>query len=186
MRAALMTYEHQHGTLPPLYLRDDLENPIHSWRALVLPILVVESSQQLDLSQPWHSDHNRAISDRIPLLEWTWFARDHPPEQFPVYTHILAFIGRNSIWDETTGVPKGTFADNPQAILLVSIPKSNIEPLEPGDITEDEVRKLVENGHEVLFIKAGPGATYGTVTIETGELAFHTWQEVLDQRDDTH
>jgi len=185
MRLALLNYESQYGTLPPLSLRDDQGKPIHSWRALVLPILDVELSHQLDLSQPWNSDYNRAIIDRIPLTEWTWFARDRGPEQFPVSTHILAFIGRDSIWDETTDVPKGTIADNPHSILLVSIPESNIEPLEPGDITEDGVRKLVENGHEVLFIMADGGNTYGTVTIEAGELAFHTWQEVLDQRDNT-
>jgi len=54
--------------------------------------------------------------------------------------------------------------------------------MQPGDITEEEVRKMVEDGHEVLFVMAGTRHGYGAVTIERGGLAFHTWQESLDQR----
>ena len=110
------------------------------------------------------------------------FARDRGPERFPVSTHILAFIGRDSIWDATTGAPKGKTEEHSNAILLVSVPESNIEPLQPGDITEEEVRTMVEDGHEVLFIMAHTRYGYGIVTIEGDSLVFPAWQEVLDQR----
>jgi len=89
------------------------------------------------------------------------------------------------MWDGTTGLPRGKTEEHPERVLLISVPESQIEPLQPGDITEDEVRKLVEDGHEVLFVLAGVSDGYGVVGVEDGKLAFHTWQEVLDKRNST-
>ncbi len=47
--------------------------------------------------------------------------------------------------------------------------------MQPRDITEREVREMVENGHEVLFIQARVSHGYGVVTIERGRLVFHRW-----------
>jgi hypothetical protein len=55
------------------------------------------------------------------------------------------------------------------------------EPLQPSDITEDVVRQMVDNGEEVLFIKANAPYGYGVVTVEGGKLAFYTWEEALDR-----
>ena len=186
MRVALQNYESEHGTLPPLVLRDDLGEPIHSWRALVLPYLEVGSLRRLDLSQPWNSDHNRKIIEDAPSSDWGYFARDHLPDESSPVTHIFALLGATSIWEPTTVLPKGATEERPNAILLVSVPTSTVEPMQPGDITEGEVRKIVENGHEVLFVMADTPHGYGVVTVEHSSLTFHTWQEVLDQRDGTH
>ena len=174
MRLVLEVYEEQHGTLPPLCVRDNSGTPIHSWRALVLPGLrVVDPSAPLDLSQPWNSDDNRMIIDSVPPRKWRRFARDEPQSEAPVYTHILAYRGGDSIWD-TNGLPRGKTTEFPDAVLLVSIPKGSIHPLQPGDITEDEVRNLVRNGHEVFFIKAGWARHADIVTIEGENLVFQT------------
>ncbi len=172
MRLALQIYEDLHGTLPPLCLRDSSGTPIHSWRALILPQLGIEWASQLDLSQPWNSQHNRDLVDSIPLGDWTRFARNNPQTKRPASTHILAYLGRNSIWDARTGLPRGKTTDLPAAILLVSIPKSNLEPMQPGDINEDEVRKLIEQGHVVFFVTAQSGGGFGTIALEDGELVF--------------
>jgi hypothetical protein len=185
MRLALQDYEWEHGSLPPLCLRDDSGDPIHSWRALVLPYLELESLKQLDLSKPWNSVHNSKLIENVPLTEWVWFARDGFSDRSPASTHIFALLGANSIWEPTTGLPNGTTEECPNSILLISVPQSNIAPMQPGDITEDEVRKMVEDGHEVLFIMAGIPHGYGVVTIERGRLAFHSWQEVLDRKGGT-
>jgi len=182
MRMALVNYETVHGTLPPLSLCNKQGKPIQGWRALILPFLDVEPFKRFDLSQPWNSDDNRKVAKDIHAQEWTWFARDDRRfERPPVFTHILALLGEDSIWDAATGLPKGTITARPKAILLISVPESNIEPLEPRDITEDEVRKRIEDGQEVLFILACVEHGYGVVPIEGDKLAFHTWQEVLDR-----
>ena len=183
MRFGLEIYQDVNGTLPPLCLRDERGTPIQSWRVLILPQCEIAGLERLDLSQPWDSPHNREVIDAIPDLDWSYFARDSLTNRSPVYTHLFALQGPNSMWDADTGLPKGKMEEYPDAILLVSIPQSNTEPLEPGDLTEEEVRDLVEEGQEVLFVMAGVPHGYGIVTIENGKLAFHTWQEVLDRRD---
>lgn len=186
MQLALRMYKDDYGTLPPLSLQDTAGTPTQSWRALILPYLgFPELPKQLDLSQPWNSDTNLSFIDVVPPGNWVWFALDHPTT-LPVSTHILAFVGQKSLWNAGTGLPKGKTTEHPDAVLLVWIPKGNHHPLQPGDITEKEVRDRVEQGQEVLFIAAGDGYRYGIITIERGELAFHTWQEELDRREDRH
>lgn len=166
--------------MPSLALRNRQGEPILSWRGSILPYLDDKVFKQVDLSQPWNSEHNRKVIDAIPFREWLWFARDNDAKESPAVTHILAYLGPNSMWDSTTGLPTGKTGEHPKAIVLISVPESQIEPLQPGDITEEEVRKLVEDGHEVLFMNTSGG--YGIVGIEHGKLTFHTWNEVLDER----
>ena len=182
MRLALQNYEAEHGKLPPLTLRNKQGEPNFSWRGLILPYLESDFFKQIDLSQPWNSERNRKVVEAIPLREWTWFARDRDVKESPAATHIMAYLGPNSMWDGTTGLPKGKTEEHPKAILLISIPQSQIEPLQPGDITEEEVRTLIEDGQEVLFMMANTSGGYGIVGIEHGKLTFHTWNEVLDER----
>ena len=189
MRGALQLYETEHGTLPPLCLRDNLGIPIHSWRALILPYLgneVSKLSKQLDLSQPWNSDSNDRLTVSVPPGEWVWFAWDRAQTRLAVSTHIVAYLGRASIWDASTGLPRGKTTEHPDAVLLIWIPKSSLHPLQPGDITEEEVRERVEKGEEVLFLAAGSSSSTGIVTLERGELVFHTRQQVLDRREGRH
>jgi hypothetical protein len=182
MVAALWIYEADHGTLPPLCLRDKLGTPLQSWRALILPYLgSPELPKQLDLSQPWNSDFNRRLADAVPPGNWVWFALERP-STLPISTHILAYVGRGSIWDERTGLAKGKMSEHRGAILLVWIPKSNLHPLQPGDITEEEVRERVEKGQEILFVAADRMiGSSGIVTLERGELVFRTRQQVHDR-----
>ena len=173
MRIALVLHEEDHGTLPPLNLRDDQGIPIQSWRALILPRLGLGISTQLNLSQPWNSDHNRQIIDSSPLGDWVGFALRREKITSPVSTHILAYLGRGSIWDAKTGLPKGKMTEHPDAIMLIWIPRGHLHPLQPGDITEEEVRERVAKGELVLFSAAGDSGRFGNVTIERGELVFH-------------
>jgi hypothetical protein len=170
---ALLEYAQSKGTLPPLSLRDEKGKPSLSWRALVLPYFGTEAFQAIDLSQPWSSDENRKAVEKIPLWEWNSYGVQDQP---PAHTHIFALLGDNSLWDSATGLPRGTIAKNPNAILLVLVPESQIEPLQPGDITEEEVRNRIEQGQEILFINAS--RQYGIVEITNGKLAFPTWEEI--------
>ena len=174
MYVALHNYEQAYGTLPPLFVCNKQGKPIHSWRALIVPYIEFESLKRLDLSQPWDSQYNRGVANSIAPGEWDRWAGGVGFERLPVSTCILALLGKDSIWDPTTGLPKGTLRRNPDAILLVSVPESDIHPLEPRDITEEEVQALIKGGKEVLFIKASryTGCEYGIVRMDRGKLVF--------------
>jgi hypothetical protein len=182
MVTALWIYEADHGALPPLFLRDNTGTPIQSWRALVLPYLgSPELPKQLDSSQPWNSDFNRKLTDAVPPGNWVWFSLERPTT-LPISTHILAYVGRGSIWDERTGLAKGRMSEHRGAILLVWVPESNRHPLQPGDITEEEVRERLEKGQEILFVAADrETGNSGIVALERGELVFRTGRPFHDQ-----
>jgi hypothetical protein len=175
MRLALENYERSNGTLPPICLKDDQGKPLQSWRALILPHLELESLKRLDLSQSWDSKANREIIAAVPQNDWMWFARDvTPPERGCIVTQLVALIGKDSVWDAKTGLPKKQ--RDPHDIWIISIPESDIHPLEPRDVTEEELRARVDRGEEVFFIN-GERSGYGTVRIKDGKLMFDTHSE---------
>jgi hypothetical protein len=189
MRVALQSFEEEHGALPPLCLRDNLGKPIQSWRALILPYLGGELprlSKQMNLSQRWNSDSNDSLVASVPPGDWVYFAWDRPRTKLAVSTHIVAYLGRASIWDARTGLPRGRTTEHPDAVLLLWLATGNIHPLQPGDITEDEVRERIEKGEQVLFIAADSSSSTGIVTVERGEVVFHTDQQVLDEKKAGH
>jgi hypothetical protein len=175
MMNALCAYEAEHGTLPPLCMRNEMGAPIQSWRALILPYLgFSDLPNQLDLSQSWNSEFNRSLTDSVPPGDWVWFTKNRPSTT-PISTNILAYVGRLSIWDEKTGLPKGNLSEHQGAIVLLWVPDSNLHPMQPGDITEDEVHERVEKGQEILFVAAhNMTGKHGIVTIDRGQLEFHT------------
>jgi type II secretory pathway pseudopilin PulG len=177
MRLALRNYQNQHGHLPPLCLYDENGEPTQSWRALILPHIEFDALDHLDVSEPWDSEGNRKVIAGVPPREWDFFARLDQREGEPPATYLFALLGEDSIWDPKTGQPKGKMEDHPRSILLTSVPRSDVPPLKPGDITESEVRRLVEDGQEVLFMKACVPHNYGIVRIEDGELVYRTWSE---------
>lgn len=173
MRLALLLYEDEHGSLPPPTLRDEQGNPSHSWRTLILPYLGGHKFPPIpDLTQPWDSAINRNLIDGIPIDRWVWFNGGHTTISSPPATHILAYVDSNTNWVASSNLPSEATNQPPAAVLLIWVPTSNVHPLQPGDITELEVRQRVEAGEELLFIAAGEGSSYGLVSIEAGKLVF--------------
>ncbi len=164
-------YNYRNGTLPPLYLRDDAGERLHSWRTLIFPDLEYgHVFDQLDLTQAWNSLHNRNVVENARQMPWAFFTRDTNTASTGL-THITALLGPDSIWDPATGLPKGTIQQYPSAVLLISLPTSNLPVMEPRDITPEELRARVGEGQEVLYVTANR-ETYGIVQVENGRLLF--------------
>jgi hypothetical protein len=106
---------------------------------------------------------------RIPEWKWEFFHHYGHQHSFG-RTYLMALLGTDSIWDRATGLPKGTLEQYPNAILLVSVPTTDVEIVEPRDITEEELLARVVEGQEVLFITAGRRC--GVVRIIEGRLRF--------------
>jgi hypothetical protein len=61
---AMLLYEQREGELPPPFTVDADGNPLHSWRALLLPYLgQQELYDQLRIDEPWNTEHNRKFHD---------------------------------------------------------------------------------------------------------------------------
>jgi hypothetical protein len=141
---------------------------------MLLPYLEARDDfDKLDLAKPWNSEPNRTILRSSQAWghfagEDRYFAGDQLPE--PHTISILALLGRDSVWDAETGLPKAHSAARSDRILLIHVPRSDIEAWEPRDITEEELQARVERDEEVFFIDANK--RYGKVQIVNGNLVF--------------
>jgi hypothetical protein len=65
----LHNYHDTYGSLPPAYSVGKDGKPLLSWRVAILPF--VEQKQlydQFHLDEPWDSDHNKQLIDKMPLV----------------------------------------------------------------------------------------------------------------------
>jgi hypothetical protein len=66
---ALHNYHDAYRSFPPLAVYDAQGRPLLSWRVLILPFLQeTELFNQFRLDEPWDSQHNRPLADRMPAL----------------------------------------------------------------------------------------------------------------------
>lgn len=67
-----------HGTFPARAITNDEGEPLLSWRVALLPYLEQEELyEQFHLDEPWDSEHNRALIEKMPLA----FANPNLAEQ---------------------------------------------------------------------------------------------------------
>jgi hypothetical protein len=65
----LLNYESAKGSLPPAASYDPQGKPLLSWRVLILPYLdELELYKQFHLDEPWDSEHNRPLVDKMPEI----------------------------------------------------------------------------------------------------------------------
>jgi hypothetical protein len=64
---AMHNYHTRHKTFPPAYTADKAGKPLLSWRVLILPYLEQDALyKEFHLDEPWDSEHNRTLIDRMP------------------------------------------------------------------------------------------------------------------------
>ena len=64
---ALHNYLAKHDTFPPAFRSDSNQQPLLSWRVLILPFLEEQKLYEaFHLDEPWDSPHNRALIPRMP------------------------------------------------------------------------------------------------------------------------
>ncbi|WP_165698967.1 DUF1559 family PulG-like putative transporter [Bremerella volcania] len=64
---AMHNYYDTYGTLPPAYVADAQGEPLYSWRVLLLPFIEEKKLyEQFHLDEPWSSDHNRKLLNKMP------------------------------------------------------------------------------------------------------------------------
>lgn len=173
-RAALLiqNYEAREGAPPPIFSTSSKGDKLLSWRALVLLFDGPDGGiDGLRVDEPWNSPANRIAAthnlDGAAAFSFQDVRRDPT-------TQILAVVGPDSLWDAATGLPKGKLNAQPEMVMLVGGVTSNFHWMEPGDIREDELRRLLNAG-ETLYGVSTLGR-YGMLTIRDGRI-------VIDPKD---
>ncbi len=127
---AVKNYEAQHGPLPRVIYDAD-GRPMHSWRALILPLL--EESElygQYRFEEPWDSPHNLKFAEEVPYhYRHMINTSDHKNE-----------VGFLAVFDPDDVNPcVGHFPQGNSTVMLVEAPASGIRWSEPRDLPLDEL-----------------------------------------------
>jgi hypothetical protein len=89
---ALEDYRDDCGVYPPFVERVDLRQPVHSWRALVLPYLGESPlAAAYNLDEPWDGPRNRCLASCQP---WAYRDFSQRGEGYQTTVQVLEFEGR--------------------------------------------------------------------------------------------
>lgn len=141
---ALLNYQDHYGSLPPAVVTDANGNPLHSWRVLILPFLGGEDVYaKYDFSEPWNGPNNSRLQTELP----EWFAdrfRCLDGRSGRRMTNYFAVIGPQTLWPGTTsGVIEARMTEVAAEVLVIELPDSEVNWMEPTDISvADAISRL--------------------------------------------
>lgn len=155
--AFFMMYDEHRGIKPWAAAADrDAEGqPYLSWRVHFLPYLEQqELYSQFHLSEPWDSDHNRALLDQMPDVYRSSGGGD------PTKTRILFLTGPQTVFDGTINGDFRKVTDGTSNTLLaIIVPAEQAVPwTQPADAVFDPddplsvVQPVPPDGIRVLFL----------------------------------
>ncbi len=135
---ALSQYEHSNGRLPPAVVTDKQGNAMHSWRTLVMPFILGNASYlAYNFGEPWNGPNNSKSA--VPEA-WIWRCPADPAIEGRPMTSYVAVTGPGTVWDDhgCTGEYR--------SVAVVEVVNSNINWMEPKDLTLEEACRGVGDG----------------------------------------
>ena len=128
---ALHNYNDTNGVLPTNQLSAD-KKPLLSWRVQILPYIEQDHLfRQFNLGEPWDSDHNKKLIEKMPKL----FA---PPrgKAEPGQTFYQAFTGKRG-WLKPQALIPASFPDGTSNTLAIAEAGTAVIWTKPDDLVFD-------------------------------------------------
>jgi hypothetical protein len=145
-------YNDTHGHLPPAVVYGEDDQPLYSWRVLLLPYIGEEELyDEFHLDEPWDSPHNLPLLSRMP-------ATYAPPSGKrwkvpPNHTVCHVFVGKGTAFEGPEGLRlPADFPDGTSNTILIVEAGEPVPWTKPEDLAYDpdgplpDLRCLFKNG----------------------------------------
>ena len=98
---ALQTYHDANKKFPGAFSADSSGQPLLSWRVSILPFIdEIPLYQQFHLNEPWDSEHNKTLIDKMPACLKSPLSKNVEPGK----TNYLGVRGEHAFFKDGTGV----------------------------------------------------------------------------------
>lgn len=177
----LLEYDGHFGKLPPAHLKDSSGRPVLSWRLYAGDYgLYDEATKKLkppffseapfDTESPWDSPSHSRYRSAYAYA----FRSDASRSDETTFTDYVAVLGPDTMWPE--GVAVSLKTSNPNAIVILEWPDSNIDWMEPRDVTVSDVLAWCKSDRPGLL---GDDLQYVDVSGNCGTISHKTDRETL-------
>src|SRR5579884_1999159 len=134
---ALHNYQTTHGRLPPAVVYGECEEPLLSWRVLILPFIEQEELyNQFRLNEPLNSPHNLRLLEKMPatFAPPRWKRSNVPPH----HTVCHVFRGKGAAFEDGQELKVDRdFVDGSSNTLLVVEAGPPVPWTKPDDLLYD-------------------------------------------------
>lgn len=133
MALAMYNYQETKGSLPTAAVWSKEEQPLLSWRVLILPYLEYETLfEQFHLDEPWDSPHNLRLLPRMPKIYAPLSERSTAK---PYSTHYQVFIGSGAAFEGRRGLRlPDDFPDGTANTILIVEASEAVPWTKPQDL----------------------------------------------------
>jgi hypothetical protein len=175
----LVSYACAYDTrLPPAAQCDPQGKPLLSWRVLILPFLMQkELYKQFHIDEPWDSEHNKKLLDKMPAI----YAQPGVRMKSPGLTAYQVFVGKDALFDGSrrlrwpADIPDGT-----ANTILVVEGVSAVPWTKPADLAlgEQDPRRQVGGWYKPNYASFSR-CDGSSVTYDLGKVSEKTFRNAI-------